>query len=234
MPDDTRVYVVGDIHGRSDLLEELLGMISAHADAWPGPRNRLVFLGDYVDRGPDSHDVVECLLHKLPAGMEADFLMGNHERLMLDAWADSEKHPLWIANGGKSTEMSYIRAAYLRGESEPREPATEGLVPPRHWMFFEHLKLHVRFGDYLFVHAGIRPGIPIERQTEADLLWIRQPFLDFEGDHGAIVVHGHTPAERPEERKNRIGIDTGAAQTGRLTALVLHGNRRRYLETGGD
>ncbi len=233
LPDNTRIYAIGDIHGRDDLLAQLLDMIDADAGAWPAAQSRLVFLGDYVDRGPDSHGVVERLLTRLPPGMPADFLMGNHERLMLDAWADEAKHPLWMGNGGMATQNSYLTA------NLPPDPAggdprkTEGMAPPRHWMFFETLKLFVTHGDYLFVHAGIRPGLAIPDQDPHDLMWIREPFLSHQGSLGRMVVHGHTPAEAPEFLPHRIGIDTGAVFSGRLTALVLEGDDQRVLATKG-
>jgi serine/threonine protein phosphatase 1 len=233
LPGQLRIYAIGDIHGRADLLASLLDMIKADAKAAPAPLMRLVFLGDYVDRGPDSHDVVALLLTGLPKDMPAEFLMGNHERMMLDAWADESRYPLWIANGGKTTQDSYIRASITSADGhEAASLKTEDLVPPRHWMFFERLKMMASHGDYLFVHAGIRPGVPLAAQTEHDLLWIREPFLSYRGDHGQMVVHGHTPVDVPEQRSNRIGIDTGAVFTGRLTALVLEGETRRFLMTG--
>ena len=233
LPDQTRIYAVGDIHGRDDLLAALLDMIDADAGAWPAAQSRLVFLGDYVDRGPDSHGVVERLLTGLPPDMPADFLMGNHERLMLDAWADEERFPLWIGNGGMATQKSYMTASLAPDPAGADPRKTEGLVPPKHWMFFETLKLFVTYGDYLFVHAGIRPGLAIPDQDPHDLMWIREPFLSHQGSLGRMVVHGHTPAATPEFLPHRIGIDTGAVFSGRLTALVLEGNEQRVLATRG-
>jgi serine/threonine protein phosphatase 1 len=232
LPDHQRIYAIGDIHGRADLLAELLDMIDADAGACPSPKSRLVFLGDYVDRGPDSHGVVERLLTGLP-DMPADFLIGNHEQLMLDAWADESRFPLWMGNGGMATQTSYqtMHPVADPAGGDPRK--TEGLVPPKHWMFFERLKLYVAHGDYLFVHAGIRPGLAIPDQDPHDLMWIREPFLSHHGDLGRVVVHGHTPAEEPEFLPHRIGIDTGAVFTGRLTALVLEGDEQRVLTTHG-
>ncbi len=186
LPDHLRIYAVGDIHGRADLLAELVELIKADASSHAAVENRLVFLGDYVDRGPDSHGVIKLLLHDVPVGMTAQFLMGNHERLMLDAWADVKRFPLWIANGGKATEESYVRAALLLDGPEAGPPTTEGLVPPRHWLFFETLQLQAQHGDYLFVHAGIRPGVPLAEQDPHDLLWIREPFLSHQGSHGLV------------------------------------------------
>jgi serine/threonine protein phosphatase 1 len=231
VPDQQRVYAVGDIHGRADLLAALLDRIDSdaagHGKAW----NRLVFLGDYVDRGPDSHDVVEQLITGLPEHMTAEFLMGNHERLMLDAWADESRFALWMGNGGMATQKSYVTAQMpaSHGDEDPRK--TEGLVPPSHWMFFENLKLFAAHGDYVFVHAGIRPGLSMVAQDPYDLMWIREPFLSHGGDLGPVVVHGHTPVDAPEFRPHRIGIDTGAVFTGRLTALVLEGSEQRILST---
>ncbi len=232
LPDNQRIYAIGDIHGRDDLLADLLDLIDADAGSFPAAKSRLVFLGDYVDRGPDSHGVVERLLTGLP-DMPADFLMGNHERLMLDAWADESRFPLWMGNGGMATQKSYTTAHVASDPAGADPRKTEGLVPPKHWIFFETLKLYVTHGDYLFVHAGIRPGLPVPDQDPHDLMWIREPFLSHDGDLGRRVVHGHTPVPKAEFLPHRIGIDTGAVFSGRLTALVLEGDEQRLLATGG-
>ena len=231
LPDNLRIYAVGDIHGRADLLAQLLEMIAQDDASRAHATSRLVFLGDYIDRGPDSHGVVEILLHGLPEGWQCDFLMGNHERMMMDALADVEALPLWIANGGAAAVKSYVRAARTAGEDRADWGDLADLLPPEHRRFFDDLRLSVEQGDFLFVHAGVRPGIALERQDPHDLVWIRRPFLDHQGSFGKVIVHGHTPVEAPEVHLNRIAIDTGAVFTGRLTALVLEGSLREFLTT---
>lgn len=226
---DQRIYAIGDIHGQSNLLDEILAKVIEHArTAAPVAEQRLVFLGDYIDRGPDSHGVVERLLVGLPAGFDADFLMGNHERMLLDALDDENRAVGWIMNGGRTTMLSYAK---MLGLWHDPHSLLEGAMPERHVAFFRRLKTNVTHGDYLFVHAGIKPGVPIAEQTERDMLWIRDQFLTHPGPHEKVVVHGHTPMEAPDIGRWRIGIDTGAVFTGRLTALVLEGESRLLLST---
>lgn len=231
IPDNTRIYAIGDIHGRADLLAALLGQIEADDKARPPVATRLVFLGDYIDRGPDSYGVIELLLKGLPAGMGADFLMGNHEQMMLDALAEDWRMPLWLRNGGGAAVLSYTRAARERGENAGPWSDITGIVPAVHLAFLAGLKVLIEYGDYAFVHAGIQPGTDLHTQDPHDLVWMREPFLSYGGSFGKIIVHGHTPVEAPEIRHNRIGIDTGAVFTGRLTALVLEGDTRAFLST---
>jgi len=231
LPDDLRIYAVGDIHGRSDLLARLLALIAEEQSARAPASSRIIFLGDYIDRGPDSHGVVEMLIHGLPAGLKADFLMGNHEQMMLEALAERDALPLWLANGGTAVIEAYGRAAQERGVSADDWSELVEMLPPSHLDFFSGLELYVQYGDYLFVHAGVRPKIAIEHQDPHDLVWIRKPFLNYRGDFGKIVVHGHTPVDSPEIHANRIAIDTGAVFTGRLTALVLEADRKDFLST---
>jgi serine/threonine protein phosphatase 1 len=231
LPDNLRLYAVGDIHGRSDLLRAILARIAEEEEARPAAASHLIFLGDYIDRGPDTPGVIELLLHGLPDGMEADFLMGNHERLMLDALADDRALPLWLANGGPVVIEGYWEAARARGDKAVPRPDLASIIPPDHLMFFNSLRPSVQYGGYFFVHAGVRPSVPLDQQDLQDLLWIRRPFLEFDGNFGKVVVHGHTPSEAPVVRHNRIGIDTGAVFTGRLTALVLEGERQDFLTT---
>jgi serine/threonine protein phosphatase 1 len=224
-----RIYAIGDIHGCVDLLDRMLGMIKAHArQAPPVAEQRLVFLGDYIDRGPDSFQVVERLLAGPIPGFATDLLMGNHERMLLDVLRDSDLLIGWLLNGGGETVRSYAHA--LGTGRNPRDFVT-GALPERHAAFFRGLSRSFVHGDYLFVHAGIRPGRPLEAQSEQDLLWIREPFLAHPGPHEKVVVHGHTPTEAPEIGRWRIGIDTGAVFSGRLTALVLDGEGQELLMT---
>lgn len=236
LPQGQLLYAVGDIHGRADLLATLLRDIEDDAGQSATTKQRaLVFLGDYVDRGPDSRDVVETLLHALPRGFDAHFLKGNHEALLLDFLEDPLGLDQWLANGAAPTFASYgvDVAALVRARAEPEtwRRALLAALPEGHRRFFEHLELAVAFGDYLFVHAGVRPGVPLDAQDPHDLVWIRREFLRSEADFGKVVVHGHTPMPKPEMRPNRIGIDTGAVFTNRLTALRLEDGSRRLLAT---
>lgn len=235
VPPGTRVYAIGDVHGRLDLLVRLEAMIEADlATARPG-RTVVVHLGDYIDRGPASRGVIDHLLdHPLPVD-EVVHLLGNHEdtmcRFLVDPWVGEN----WMRYGGLETLRSYGVDPDLDLPAEERlrqvQEAFNRAVPERHWAFLEGLPLRYEEGDYLFVHAGVRPRIPLDRQRRYDLLWIRHEFLDSEADHGRVVVHGHSISSEPEIRPNRIGIDTGAFMSGQLTALVLEGSDRRFLST---
>ncbi len=228
VPPDTRVYAVGDVHGCATLLARLHELIRADAAAAPERRRVVVYLGDYVDRGPDSAGVVDMLIAGPGEGFEAVHLKGNHEDFLLRFLADPSIGGLWLMNGGGATLASYgvdgdggadLRRAFLHA------------LPKTHRAFYEGLRLWHREGTYLFVHAGIRPGRPVESQLAEDLLWIREPFLLSRADHGCVVVHGHTPVGAPEILDNRINVDTGAVWSGRLTALVLYGAERSFLQT---
>ncbi len=236
-PAGARVYAVGDIHGRKDLLDRLLGMILRDAQRSRAGRRLIVFLGDYVDRGGQSRAVVETLLAGPPstpqwAGFRWLCLKGNHEEAMLRFLDDLSIGPAWLANGGLETVEDYA------GERGLDDSDLVGLqvrlrrsLPSRHAEFLAQLPLTHVEGDYLFVHAGIRPGVPWDAQNPRDLMWIRGDFLSSNADHGKMVVHGHSIAKIPESRRNRIGIDTGAYASGRLTALVVEGATRSFLST---
>ncbi len=236
LPDGELVYAIGDIHGRADLLSLLLARIAADAEASPNAERRtLVFLGDYVDRGPDSRQVVETLLARLPQGFDVHFLKGNHEAILLDFLDDASALNDWLANRAEATLRSYgvdveglVRA---RAPSEAWRQAFVAALPDTHRRFYEGLELMVSRGGYLFVHAGVRPGVPLDAQDPDDLIWIRGEFLNSDQPFGKVVVHGHTPGSEPELRANRIGIDTGACFTNRLTALRLQGRSKSFLQT---
>ena len=234
-PPGTRLYAVGDIHGRADLLEALLGQIGADAARDPPTAKRLIYLGDYVDRGPASSAVIDLVLHRRPLGFEVVALMGNHEEMMLRFLEDIAVGRTWMMNGGDATLLSYGVEAPSTFAGTPllshaQQQFAERL-PPQHRSFLEGLAISHTEGDYLFVHAGVRPGVPLDRQRTEDLLWIRDEFLDSTRDFGKVVVHGHSISLDPEFRANRIGIDTGAYRSGQLTCLVLEGTERRLLTT---
>jgi serine/threonine protein phosphatase 1 len=196
-----------------------------------------VYLGDYVDRGPETRDVVEWLISVPPLGRERVALMGNHEDMLLRALADPGAMSNWLFNGGSATVAAYIRRLRPRPDfstAEEVRAAFAAALPETHRAFFASLPRTAAFGGYLFVHAGIRPGVPLEAQDPEDLIWIRDEFHRSDADFGRIVVHGHTPVAAPDVRRNRINIDTGAVFSGRLTCLALEGNSRRFLTAHED
>lgn len=236
IPEGERIYAVGDIHGRLDLLDDLLGQIAADLADWDGD-TEIVFLGDYIDRGPASAAVLDRIVAGPPAGQRWTLLKGNHEAILAHLLSGRERDeslfPAWLQHGGRETMASYgLPSSLVFGNNEAAAvDALRQAVPPEHVELLALLILTRSVGDYLFVHAGIRPGVPLDEQRQRDLIWIREIFLDFPGDHGFHVVHGHSISPEVDERPNRTGIDTGAFLTGRLTALVLEGCDRRYLST---
>ncbi len=234
VPERQRVYAVGDIHGRIDLLTRLQDAIIADAADATGLELTAIYLGDYVDRGSDSFAVVDRLANAPLAGFTTIHLRGNHEEMMLGFLAGPPQ-PMWLMNGGIAALESYgvpfgwydLDAAVL-ADLQQRLAA---VVPESHHRFFSNLQLTFSCGDYFFVHAGVRPGRPLELQDRRDLLWIRAPFLSTGKDFGKRVVHGHTIVRQPDVKPNRIGIDTGAFHTGCLTCLVLEGTAVRFLHT---
>jgi len=224
------VAAVGDLHGRLDLLEALWPKIDAASRLSSARRRTLIFVGDYVDRGLQSRELVDRLLEGF-AGFDTVFLKGNHDDTLLQFLTDPTIGDAWRNFGGLETLRSYgIAHAPEKNWSQTRSEFAAAL-PRAHLEFFKNLKLHTTIGDYLFVHAGIRPRIPLEDQSETDLLWIRDEFLESPANFGRVVVHGHTPTEKPVVRPNRVGIDTGAYMTGNLTALILEERTRRFLST---
>jgi len=236
IPPGCRAYAVGDIHGRADLLDELLARIEEDHRSRGHATGMVIFLGDLIDRGPDSAGVVERLRGYAPDGITPRFLLGNHEEVLLRLLA-GERGVLksWLTFGGAECLESYgVDPASIRGMSE--EQGLEEIaraIPAAHQAFLGGFADTARLGDYLFVHAGIRPGLDLSLQSQTDLRWIRAPFLDDDRDHGFIVVHGHTITDGIVERPNRIGIDTGAYRSGVLTALAIEGGKRWFLDTTG-
>lgn len=229
-----RAYAIGDVHGRLDLLEQLLADIERDRRERPARKTLLVFLGDLIDRGPHSAQVLDRLRNFSADGVRTVFLLGNHEEVLLRILdGDAALITKWRWFGGSECLSSYgVEPAQLAKLSDEEAlQRVRAAIPADHVKFLESFVDTCRFGDYLFVHAGIRPGVSLEEQLQADLRWIREPFLLDESDHGCVVVHGHTISEEVEERPNRIGIDTGAYQTGVLSALAIEGDRRWYLQT---
>jgi len=249
VPAGKRIYAIGDIHGRRDMLDALLERIRADIEGaglsretfaadtgappkpGSGPEPQLIFLGDYVDRGADSRGVIDRLLALREAHPGSVFLKGNHEAIMLDFLSDPEDLTQWLDWGGEETLASY--GVDPASGFSPAELAREvsARMPAAHRAFIDGLKLYHIEGDYLFVHAGLRPGTPLKDQTEADLIWIRKRFHNAAPEErpDKVVVHGHTPEVKPVDAGWRIGIDTGACYGGMLTAVVLEGTTRRFL-----
>ena len=230
-----RIYAVGDVHGRLDLLDALLAQIRADIATRPAATTTsVIFLGDLIDRGPASAQVIQRLsnLHDFPARLV--FLSGNHEEIFLRV-LDAEPGVAydWLGFGGDACVESYGLASSALTAMDERTIADLLMrtIPVEDIEFVNGFADSVRSGDYLFVHAGIRPGIPIEEQSSHDLRWIREAFLNDGKDHGMMIVHGHTISDGVDERANRIGIDTGAYQSGALTALGLEDDRRWVLST---
>lgn len=235
VPDGMRVYAIGDIHGRNDLLQQLLVQIDAD-DAARGPSDtHLIFLGDLMDRGPDSAGVIETAMALRDTGGNVRFLMGNHEEVFVRSCRknDPKTTRFFLRIGGEETLLSYpiTRAEYITLDMEQLTERLASLVPQAHLEFIESFEDQIIIGDYAFVHAGIRPGVPLSEQKPTDLRWIREEFVDQRGDLEKVVVYGHTIYDEVEERGSRIGIDTGAYASGKLTALALEGGERWYLQT---
>jgi len=236
VPEGRRVYAIGDVHGRADLLGRLLVQIRHDAAAAdPDTAATLIFLGDYVDRGFQSREVIDLLLSDACGALETVFLRGNHELAMLEFLNDPSTGPRWATYGGAETLVSYGVQPLSPGDPpESWVRACEELaraLPEAHRRFLDSLPVSVRLGDYLFVHAGVRPGVPLDHQSEDDLLWIRDDFINDRTVFEAVIVHGHTPVNVPYRDARRIGVDTGAYMSGRLTAVRIEGDQVDFLST---
>ncbi|MFM6832268.1 MAG: metallophosphoesterase [Novosphingobium sp.] len=230
VPAGQRVYAIGDIHGRLDLFDLLLDTIRDDSAARGPADTWLVLLGDLIDRGPDSYGVVERAM-ELAEGGKLRVLAGNHEEMLLGSMTDKETLRHFLRHGGKETLFSYglTFEDYSASNLESLHARVADLIPRNHVEFMRGMENLIEFGDYLFVHAGIRPGVPLDQQMVPDLRWIRREFLDHAEPHSHVVIHGHTITDDPVVRPNRIGIDTGAFASGRLTAVGLEGGDRWFL-----
>ncbi|HTF79754.1 MAG TPA: metallophosphoesterase family protein [Bradyrhizobium sp.] len=236
LPAELRIYAIGDIHGRLDLLSELLARISSDIALRPTARPLYVFLGDYIDRGSASRETIDRLIEHGNTH-ESVFLKGNHELIAIKCLSDRGLFDQWLRLGGLETLVSYgVPAETLANGKQIAElqSAFHGALPQAHFRFFRDLKNSFECGDFFFAHAGVKPNVELSRQKENDLLWIRGEFLTSKDDFGKIVVHGHTPAREIEVGPNRINIDTGAFATGRLSCLVLEGEELSVIDTSFD
>jgi serine/threonine protein phosphatase 1 len=237
IPDGQRVFAIGDIHGRLDLFEALMSAIEAE-DEKRGPADTtIILLGDLIDRGPASLGVLSLARQwqseRRAANKAMHILMGNHEEMLLDLLERLEVLRHFVQHGGRETILSFgvDEKAYAEASWEELHALLNQVVSDEWVNFIKSFEKSILIGDYAFVHAGIRPGIPLNEQSVSDLRWIREPFLSSEQSHGCTVVHGHTIIPAPEFRRNRIGIDTGAYQSGQLTAILLEGAERALIFT---
>lgn len=232
VPSGTRIYAIGDVHGRADLLQQTISEIDQHRNAYPTANPIEIMLGDYIDRGPRSNEVIELLISRHVHGQQTICLMGNHETYLLDFLKDPASLTEWQRYGGLETLMSYGLAPSLNPTPEDQKQLAASLaesLPGHHYDFLMTLPLSFDCGDYFFAHAGVRPGIALSDQRAEDLLLIREEFLLHKGDFGKIVVHGHTPVSEPEIHNNRINLDTGAFATGKLTCAVFENDDILFL-----
>ena len=226
LPHGVRVYAIGDIHGRADLLSQMFSTIDSDLARRMPADSIQVFLGDYIDRGPESSKTLDLLIQR-SQDHKTVFLKGNHEAYMLEVLRDSSKVQDWRQFGGLQTMVSYGLQPSLNPDADEQADLIRHLtaaMPEVHLKFLQALRPKFICGDFCFVHAGVRPGIPLDEQQESDLLWIRDEFLSSDENFGKYIVHGHTPVRAPDIRPNRINIDTGAYATGNLTLLTIEGS----------
>ncbi|MEO9612203.1 MAG: metallophosphoesterase [Nitratireductor sp.] len=235
-PDGMRLYAIGDVHGRLDLLRAMHGRIRAELMRDKPADWRIIHLGDYVDRGPDASGVLAFLAERIAQDPRVVALAGNHDvnfRAFLD---DGDTTGLFSRFGGIDTARSYgVKADFSNpAAAEKSRAALAAVVPSAHKTFIEGMPRSIAFGDFFFCHAGIRPGVALADQDPDDLIWIREPFLNHAGLHEKVVVHGHTPQSEAEIMANRVNLDTLAYASGRLTAFVVEGREKRLLQAGAD
>lgn len=233
LPDNMCIYAVGDIHGRADLLHQLHHLISEDAEKYPNHQHIIIYLGDYIDRGHASKQVIDKLLHPALNNFHSIYLRGNHENMLIEFLNDRSLGELWFMNGGLETLKSYNISLSVLNElnyQKLKDLLLEKL-PPEHVTFFQTLKTHHIEGSYFFCHAGINPNNPLDNQSDDDLMWIRDPFLRSKKEFGKIIVHGHTVSQKPTLLPNQIGVDTGAVFTDHLTCVVLTNEAPYFLST---
>ena len=234
-PDGLRLYAIGDVHGRLDLLLKMYDAIIRDRGEHPEADWRIIHLGDYVDRGADSKGVIDFLIRATERESRVIALAGNHDIGFVDFLAAPDPNGIFANNGGRETALSYgVRIDFSdRAGFRAQAEALRQAVPAAHRAFLEGLGFSCPFGDFFFCHAGIRPGIPLDRQEVSDLIWIREAFLNFVGLHPKVIVHGHTPCREPEIRANRVNVDTGAFRSGVLSALVIEGSDKHIMRVSG-
>lgn len=233
VPEGVRIYAIGDIHGCAQLLDGLVARIAQDIAQRPVSTPLAVFLGDYIDRGPASAQVLmRFARHDFPFPVVT--LRGNHEAMLDTFLNDASYLASWRRFGGLETLHSFgldVSRLLTEADFERARDQLESVLPPEIRTFLAATQTHYTAGDYYFCHAGVRPGIPLASQKEEDLLWIREEFLTSTADHGKLIVHGHTPVETPEMRPNRINIDTGAYLSGTLTSIILEASDHRFMTT---
>lgn len=234
-PEGMLIFAIGDVHGRLDLLEKMHEGISEQLAQREATDWRIVHLGDYVDRGPDSRGVIDFLIAAKARDPRVVCLAGNHDIGFLDFLAAADVGGLFATNGGRQTAMSYgVALDFLDAAAFPGQYEAFGrAVPEAHREFVQNLVFSAEFGDFYFCHAGIVPGVPLERQAPADLIWIREQFLAWPHLHPKVVVHGHTPSPEPEILSNRVNLDTWACGSGVLTALAIDGGDKQLMQVVG-
>jgi serine/threonine protein phosphatase 1 len=233
-----RLYAIGDMHGRLDLVRATLGRIRLDLSRRPHSHPLVVGLGDYMDRGPACRGVLEALIELRDSDLPARFLLGNHDSyvgayLRDPDWYDRTYHWLHDAMGGNATLESYGVPDASDIHPAATRDAFAAAFPAGHMAFLDACELGFQLGGYFFVHAGIRPGVALDAQERDDLIWIREPFLSSSADYGVKVVHGHTIVPEVEHHTNRIAVDTGAFRTGRLSCLILEGEAVDLLTDAG-
>ncbi len=234
-PENTRIYAIGDIHGRLDLLQELQKIIENDKKNCALQKICIIYLGDYIDRGYDSRGVVDWLIKHPLNNAKSIYLKGNHEQALLDFMDGRLPYRTWVRWGGDATLASYGLALFDENNAESVERLRREVnknLPNEHISFYKSLKLLHEEGDYVFVHAGIRPHVALTDQTQDDLLMIREDFLEYPVTGEKTIVHGHTIFPEPQTARGRIGVDTGAYYTDNLTAVVLERDVYRFLQTG--
>jgi serine/threonine protein phosphatase 1 len=231
LPAGQRVYAIGDVHGRLDLFGPLIDLIERDDAALAPAQTSVILLGDLVDRGADSAGVLRRA-RDWQGQREVHILCGNHEEMFLRGMEEEEVFRHFLRHGGKETILSFgvDPKAFNAADMAEAQQLMRDAVPADDIAFIRSFQDSMAIGDYLFVHAGVDPRVPLAEQKARDLRWIREPFLSHADPFGMVVVHGHSIRECAEDKGNRIGIDTGAYMTGRLTALVLEGTGRRFLQ----